>query len=706
MICFGANSDSIAAPSPERLLASDLRAPARAPAPPARQQQQPERDRSDQPSPDDDLNVDDWIRVGCEMLGGLDGVDLPSEQDNPETLDAFADFIKFVKTVDLNGTFERRPRRSGVKQDVLHGAKRLKSGGRKNPLDRHYSRAVCDGLRVMNPEDVDAVMRVLEAKFGGFDAAAAEFERRCRKSRDRYIQKRVRVKYLNAHEQFKAELCVFLTFGWMRSEAGMPYFDAEDWADAKRFLDDCLHGVYADDWDAAVYYLEDGVDSDGLMTYRTIRSESSTESTFLQDWRGLDCFTVSPRRLESEKAWQYNCYNRKAKERLGIIPVQGHGYNWIVYETQVMMRRSRGRVQFPDLVIPDDYESIGEPFGIVPSPLARETTAHEAAAKSLLSDGLKLSANNVYIARRMAVTIPFLNFSTKEEIRLLRKLEVNYSTTDAEKLCAIWNSVDASTGKFRFIDGRSVFPKIPSFIEQRLKRTANSAEMVAVYAKYKGIIDKLRQRILSMQSASASSEIPFQAAANASEIFAAPRAGRVREDAVPQGSTVEEQPAARQCWHSRPRRPRRCRGNARMVDGIEMACGRTAPDCPSADNPNLPCSTPLDEQVPWKRRQRLPRPSAATHAARGSTVRYRALAVFYAERPQHSRLCRANRIKLILQKSSSLQRYHLLCLVLLLLRSESRLSCGLPPPKWLSILLLRAVFLPVSANLLAVAAVQ
>jgi hypothetical protein len=183
-----------------------------------------------------------------------------------------------------------------VQLDIFHAFKRLPVST-DHPASASFHKALKKAFFILNQDDVDAVLPILRSLHDGADS---EFNMElAMERRHKWCLKRIR-RHVPPPEQLISRLQeVFKSYGNTVDDFGRKFFSDAAWKEAAQILHHAQMGCLSD-CPSKTYYVERGMDHNGLTLWRCLRSTSTLEggvhqklSSRFKGWR------LSPRLFDA-----------------------------------------------------------------------------------------------------------------------------------------------------------------------------------------------------------------------------------------------------------------------------------------------------------------------------------------------------------------------------------------------------------------------
>ena len=278
---------------------------------------------------------------------------------------------------------------------------------------------------------------------------------------------------------------VYATYGpIVDSKSKAPLFNARAWSKANNLLKEILEGYYSDPPGIELYSVrlrEDGTimrNKYGMEIIECSRGTNRTEAyhknimvafgSWAQGVEMSDC-------LLRERRHRHN-QNVSEKRRFGY-PRIGHYDTWLVDLLQILVMKNHGLRIYPDLSNTSEYVSTDESFDSIALHSHRLDKAVRERYAELDSRSIKLTRDQRYLCRVMGTPLPFLPFSGEHEYKAYAKFVIGNVLPKYDE--------DAAIGFCPFIDGKDIFPKLPTHMRthqdqwernQRVKESVRRAE--------------------------------------------------------------------------------------------------------------------------------------------------------------------------------------------------------------------------------------
>lgn len=332
-----------------------------------------------------------------------------------------------------------------VMLDVFHVLHRIKF--KKNHLRKSFFEAFRNALFECDKEDLANVKTVLKSK----GLSDLKIESMISKW-GTYLQKRVR-RIIPSSEVLVARLQqVYEIYSEKKDRKNRPLFSSTNKADYLKIIDHARRGCISDPKDFEIYS-EKGKDKDGLKMYQCCRGTSIVESYHQKLIAQFSSFNAGPifaDALLSEL--RHRLSSVAAVNRRGVYD-PGHFDQFLIEKIQILTARLFGESAYPLWPSTLEWGNSRESFGFmrVEESSERFGIATGNLPKSLikLPQNTHLSKELSYLAKKMDVAIPPLQFHTKEEYYLYRQCRLE-GLTDSEIVL-----------KFaQCANGRTLFPKL------------------------------------------------------------------------------------------------------------------------------------------------------------------------------------------------------------------------------------------------------
>jgi hypothetical protein len=255
---------------------------------------------------------------------------------------------------------------------------------------------------------------------------------------------------------------VYATYGpLIDSKSKAPLFNARAWSKANNLLKEILEGYYSDPPGIELYSVrlrEDGNimrNKYGMEIIQCSRGTNRTEAyhknimvafgSWAQGVEMSDC-------LLRERRHRHN-QNVSEKRRLGF-PRIGHYDTWLVDLLQILVMKNHGVRVYPDMSNTSEYVTTDESFDSIALHSNRLDKAVRDRYAEIDKHSIKLTRDQRYLCRVMGTPLPFLPFSGEQEYKAYAKFVIGGVLPKDDE--------DASIGFCTFVDGKGIFPKLPT----------------------------------------------------------------------------------------------------------------------------------------------------------------------------------------------------------------------------------------------------
>jgi len=353
---------------------------------------------------------------------------------------------------------------SAVLGDVFHAMNRSKVPV-KHEFKKSFYIALMKAFFVWDSSRLKEVMDKL--KENGFTDEELEDLLYYRPS---FFNKRVEQIVLPPRQLYWRVRAVFVKFGSkVDSKTGKPLFNKRAWTKAKNLLKEILLGYYSDPPGFNFYTIEldsDGspkTDKYGIHLIKCSRGTNDVENIhryyhvafqFGVGFEMGDC-------LLAERRHRHNV--RMAETRLVDFPKLGHFNTWQIDLLQILLEKNHGVLLFPGWVNGSDFRDTDE--GFVTVSLHCEMLDKALKARALqISEKIKngYSGNMKFICKAMNIPIPFLPVDGEDEYKLFSHIMLHEIPN--------FNEEDMALKWMEYVDGVTVFPKLPAQLRQYHKK--------------------------------------------------------------------------------------------------------------------------------------------------------------------------------------------------------------------------------------------
>jgi hypothetical protein len=306
----------------------------------------------------------------------------------------------------------------------------------------------------------------------------------------RYFQQRVARVVPPSKQLYYRVRAVYATFGTkIDSKTKQPLFNDKAWSKANNVLLEIAKGYYSDppffnfyrykiDRCGNIKRDEHGIPlilcSRGTNMVENLHKSYSTTFRFACGFELGNC-------MLAERRHRHNI--NQAERRLALYPRVGHFDPWLVDELQNLVESIHGKVLYPTWINASDFRGTDESFVTV---AIHDKELHDALAMraaELDLNTIHLSADKAFLCQQMGITLPFLPVHGPDEYRLFSKLLL---TTEGK-----FNEYDIALTWTKYVDGKTVFPKIPAQLRSYFKHWERNQRVQSAARKMRNEIDTL-----------------------------------------------------------------------------------------------------------------------------------------------------------------------------------------------------------------------
>ena len=333
-------------------------------------------------------------------------------------------------------------------------------------------------------------------------------------------------------------------------EKGKPFFNAAAWKKANNVLAEILKG-YCSDIPGKVYYTpklnsrgEPKYDKDGMPLIESQRGTNRDEAWHRVLHRLFRNFGGCGVRLTdvilTEARHRYNHRNAERK-RLGF-PKIGHYDTWLIDKLQILHELNHGARLYPGWSNTCDFMMTPELTTMVPL----HTAELGEVVKSLQLDTarIKLTPDQLYLANKIALPLPFLPIDSSAEKQLFSKVlleATNGESPDFHELALAFN---------KRADGVTIFPTLPVYLRLYHTKWKHHKRMADVMQHLGDPLAELRRRLQESADQLSWAQLPIAVApptaapAAASPADATPTSAPAPADAPAAAPTPADAPDA------------------------------------------------------------------------------------------------------------------------------------------------------------------
>jgi hypothetical protein len=385
-------------------------------------------------SSEDSIGKVTWIEF-CNMSFKLDS-------SSPDLLFSVSNEAPEEKYVQSDSAQLNRQR---VLLDVFHVLHRIKF--KKNHFRKAFFESFRNALLECNENDLENVKEVLRRKGISEQRIVTLISKW-----GSYFQKRIR-RTVPKPETLVARLeQVFHLYSDKIDRKGRPLFSASNKSDFRKIIDHARRGCLSDPADIELY-VEKKRDADGLKIYQCSRGTSLVESYHQKLIDHFSSFNAGPIFADAVLSeLRHRLSSIAAINRRGLFN-PGHFDQYLIEKIQILTKRLYGTSQYQFWPSSLEWSDSSEGFGLVRLPECTESfgIANGNLPKSLikLPENVNLSRELSYLAKKMDLQIPPLQFHTKEE----------YSLYHQSRLQGL-NDTEIVVRFAEQSNGTSIFPKL------------------------------------------------------------------------------------------------------------------------------------------------------------------------------------------------------------------------------------------------------
>ncbi|EJK48190.1 hypothetical protein THAOC_33036 [Thalassiosira oceanica] len=410
---------------------------------------------------------------------------------------------------------------------------------------------------------------------------------------------------------------VFVTYGRMKdSKTGKPLFNAEAWKKADNLLKEILLGYYSDPPGVPMYTKELKPDGSiaknkyGMDKIECCRGTPRVEAFHKNlevSFGGWPVGVAMASVLLAERRHRHN--HRTSERRRDDFPKIGHFDTWKVDSLQSLVLMNHDLILYPQWVNASDFRNTAEHFNNVPLHSRELDTALRNRCEQLLQDmqrkideehqrairsrrrqktssttskpvakprtaKFKLTMDQLELCETMGTQLPFLPFTTPEEMQLFNQCAASLRHKDDHEMAVWWCSK---------VDGEKVFPKLPVHIRLYRKKWQKNRRVVDCVNRAKKSSDLLTSlnnalRPDTVETGAANSSVANMAAP-ASQNIAGPANSAVSNLAAA-ASQNQRPPVLRPSGIDQPNQQALRDGNSEVIGGTKVGGFETEPEVP------------------------------------------------------------------------------------------------------------------------------
>ena len=215
----------------------------------------------------------------------------------------------------------------------------------------------------------------------------------------------------------------------------------------------------------------------------------------------------------AERRHRHN--HRTSERRRADFPNLGYFDTWLTDSLQTLVLKNHNMVLYPNWVNTSDFKDTPESFDTVPLHSQQLDRAVRNKCDKLLTSmqskfdqafdrsrqtnkkrktaKFKLTADQQYLCTAFGTNLPFLPFTTTEEMRLFNNFAANLQTKNDHEMALSW---------CHHVDGVKIFPKLPVHIRTYHKKWQKNRRIKDCMEKAKGGVDLLDQLNKALQPCS------------------------------------------------------------------------------------------------------------------------------------------------------------------------------------------------------------